>query len=61
MPGVTVTGSPMKAVESKQVTAKDGSTVTLTKNANGTYDITGLKDGDQKGITAKDLYKFLED
>ena len=61
LPGVTVTGSPMKAVESKQVTAKDGSTVTLTKNANGTYDITGLKDGDQKGITAKDLYKFLED
>ena len=60
LPEVVVTGSPMKAGESKQVTAKDGSTVTLTKNADGTYDITGLKDGDQKGITAKGLYDFLE-
>ena len=60
LPEVVVTGSPMKAGESKQVTAKDGSTVTLTKNADGTYDITGLKDGEQKGITAKGLYDFLE-
>ena len=60
LPEVVVTGTPMKPGESKQVTAKDGSTVTMTKNADGTYDITGLKDGDQKGVTAKGLYNFLE-